>query len=249
MEKNIQKHSGKVLHPVIRVLAGFTALFMLLISIDKANELFGFIITITSLFVLLASIFSFIKGKISKFFGSCFGVMIGIISIHYLCTTSYDIWQGAPIQSIVDPILFTCTFGLFGVFYALETQFGFAEDKPLSDNISWYKVYFDDNHIYRDVIPPDYRSWRKGWKKISQEPWKDKISWVDIDQIFFVATDLYDSDEILFQMRDNDKHFLSIPVEAIGGNELWLEILNRKLFDEKLALEAMTSTGGIFPYH
>jgi len=37
-----------------------------------------------------------------------------------------------------------------------------------------------------------------------------------------------------------------IPTEAHGGPELWNEIIERGLFDAKLAIEAATSVGGVF---
>lgn len=236
-----QKSNEYGMHPAIRISAGITALFMLLMTIGKANDMFGFVIVLTSLFVLLAS---FTKGKVSQFFGSCFGAMLVLISIGYIGTTIKDIWLGESIWSIFNPIMFALIYGFLGLSYAINTKFGFALDEQISDMIDWYLVTFDENSIYRNVSPPSFRDWKKGFKKVTVNPWNDKINWADIERVCFYAGDWDQSDEIHLFVNETDIY--CIPTEANGSNELWYEIVARKLFDDKLAIEAMGATNQIF---
>jgi hypothetical protein len=53
------------------------------------------------------------------------------------------------------------------------------------------------------------------------------------------------SDGIYVFTRERPESYV-IPTEARGGGELWSEILRRKLFDATLAIEAASSTGGLY---
>jgi len=98
---------------------------------------------------------------------------------------------------------------------------------------NWFEVSWDEDYIYRKVSPP------------KKEAWNDKFKWSDIESICFSATDYMDSDDILFFTTERPESYV-VPTEAKGGNDLWYEVLNRKLFDSELAVKAATSPEGIF---
>ena len=107
-----------------------------------------------------------------------------------------------------------------------------------NDNLkleNWYFVKWDEDKIYRTVNPP--------FKK----PWNDFLNWKDIQSISFEANDLYESDCIYIFIKDRKESF-AIPTESNGGSDLWNEIIRRKLFDAELAIEAASSTGGLYTW-
>lgn len=91
----------------------------------------------------------------------------------------------------------------------------------------WYSVSFDDKCVYRDVRPP------------GEEVWTDQFEWKDIVRICFQSGDLYCSDDIYFFVNYREESYL-IPIEAKGGYELWGEVIERGLFDAKLAIKIAT---------
>jgi len=97
----------------------------------------------------------------------------------------------------------------------------------------WYNVSFDDKYVYRDVKPP------------GRDGWEDKFEWKDVIRVCFQAGDLYSSDEMYIFVKDREESYL-IPTEANGGSELWGEIIERELFDAKLAIEVATDADGGF---
>ena len=97
----------------------------------------------------------------------------------------------------------------------------------------WYTVTFDETAINLDVRPP------------AGTAWNDTIAWASITRVCFKAGDLYESDEIYLFTNLRPESWL-IPTEARGGSALWGEIIDRKLFDAELAIEAATSSGGIY---
>ena len=98
---------------------------------------------------------------------------------------------------------------------------------------SWFHVKFNNDRIYLNVNPP------------SSEGWQAEIPWKDIIRVCFKPGDLFESDEI-YIFTDKRPESYVIPTEAEGGSELWEEIIDRKVFDAKLAIEALTTTEGIF---
>ncbi len=194
----------------------------------------------------------FTKGKIAHFFGSCFALigMLGFLGLTVI--TAIEVFtaeHALPKIFVLLALLFTAPFVIFSsCFYLISRQFGFGEGDLLDidTDMNWYKINFDDEYIYLDVNPPPYRDWKKGFKKVYQEPWKSQIKWSDIGEVSFVAEDFDESDMIVLAYKDTDKDGEVIPTEAQGGSELWIEIINRGLFDDELAMEAMFSTSGVF---
>ncbi|MBD3255167.1 MAG: hypothetical protein GF383_08735 [Candidatus Lokiarchaeota archaeon] len=98
---------------------------------------------------------------------------------------------------------------------------------------AWFKVKFDEKSIYLDVRPPN------------REGWDAEIHWQDIVRICFVPGSLFEPDDIYIFIKQRPESFV-IPTEADGAANLWSQIINRGLFDAKLAIEAATSTEGLF---
>ena len=101
------------------------------------------------------------------------------------------------------------------------------------DISQWYVVNFDETEIVRDVSPPG----RAGFK--------DQLEWSAIERIVFEATEPIVSD-VLYLFSKHRPESYEIPMDATGADKLWYEILDRKLFDEDLAIEAAFSKGGLF---
>ena len=102
--------------------------------------------------------------------------------------------------------------------------------KPLDE---WFFVTFDDDQVHLRAEPP------------GSEPWSQSFRWDSIVRVCFKAEDMWVSDGIYVFTTERPESYV-IPTEANGGNELWGEILLRKLFDAALATEAIRSTGGLF---
>ncbi|HME55463.1 MAG TPA: hypothetical protein VKM55_24870 [Candidatus Lokiarchaeia archaeon] len=101
---------------------------------------------------------------------------------------------------------------------------------PLS---SWYHVRFDDDGITRDVHPSD------------QEPWTDFVPWDKIIRICFqTAEEFFESDELYIFTSERDESYL-IPMDADGALDLRNKILDKGLFDAKLAIKLASSSGKI----
>ena len=99
--------------------------------------------------------------------------------------------------------------------------------------IEWFTVTFDDQQVHLDVRPP------------GESPWQDAVAWADLIRICFKAEDFLVSDGLyLFSSQRPESY--AIPSEAIGGAELWGEILRRGLFDAELAIEAASAIEGLF---
>lgn len=100
---------------------------------------------------------------------------------------------------------------------------------------SWFSVSWDDTYIYRNVSPP------------SGDAWNDKFKWADIERICFEATDYMYSDDLYFFTTERAESYI-VPLEAKGGEALWHLVIEKKRFDAKLAIDAMTSVSGVFCY-
>src|SRR5438045_1037822 len=98
----------------------------------------------------------------------------------------------------------------------------------LMPSLDWFSVTFDDQTVVLSAAPP------------GRDPWTQQFHWNSIIRVCFAAEDLYQSDGIYIFTTQRPESY-AIPTEAIGGHELWSEILRRKLFDSKLAIEAAMS--------
>ncbi len=99
--------------------------------------------------------------------------------------------------------------------------------------IDWFAVTYDDEQVQLDVRPP------------GQEAWTDQFAWTDVHHVAFQAEDFLVSDGIYVFTHGRDNSY-AILAEAVGGSELWGEILRRGLFDAELAIEAASATEGLF---
>jgi hypothetical protein len=102
--------------------------------------------------------------------------------------------------------------------------------KPLNE---WFFVTFDEHAVHMRAEPPRKASWSQSFR------------WDSVVRICFKAEDLFVSDGIYVFTNERPESYV-IPTEAHGGGELWSEILRRKLFDAALAIEAASSTGGLY---
>ena len=103
----------------------------------------------------------------------------------------------------------------------------------MTDLTDWYRVYFDDLAVHRDVAPP------------GRDPWSDEFAWADIVRVCFKTGSLFESDELYIFTRKRDESYL-IPTEAGGGRELVDELIRRELFAAEMMLEAVTTEGKLF---
>lgn len=99
--------------------------------------------------------------------------------------------------------------------------------------MEWYIVEFDEEKIIQRVSPP------------GEESWTQELLWSDIIRVCFEQGEFLTSDSIYIFTNQRAESYI-IPTEAIGGPELWGEIINRDLFDADLAIKAATGEGGIY---
>ena len=98
---------------------------------------------------------------------------------------------------------------------------------------NWFVVSWDNEYIYRKVSPP------------GKEAWNDRFRWDEIERICFEATDYMYSDDIYFFTSQRPESYV-IPTESKGGHELWLWVIEKKLYDPELATKAALATHGMF---
>ncbi|MBW4613715.1 MAG: hypothetical protein KME21_10635 [Desmonostoc vinosum HA7617-LM4] len=105
----------------------------------------------------------------------------------------------------------------------------------MSSLCEWYAVGFDDSAIALQVNPPNGIAWQ------------ETIQWERIIRVCFQTGDWSESD-VIYIFTDERPESYVIPTEAQGGQALWYKILERKLFDAELAIEAATTTNELFCY-
>ena len=93
----------------------------------------------------------------------------------------------------------------------------------------WFKVEFDARVITISASPP------------GREAWCQKVRWDTVVRVCFEAEELLISDAIYLFTNLRPESYV-VPTEARGGAELWGEILDRRLFDAELAIEAAAAT-------
>ncbi len=96
-----------------------------------------------------------------------------------------------------------------------------------------YHVSFDEVYIYRNVDPPE------------GEGWNDKLRWEEIIRICYHPGDFLETDELYIFTNEREESYL-IPLEADGAPKLWGEIIERNLFDAKLAIELVSKSEGLY---
>lgn len=104
---------------------------------------------------------------------------------------------------------------------------------PPLKHIDWFNVTFDDDRVTIHASPP------------GRENWAAEFPWSTIVGVCFKAEDFLLSDGIYIFTTERPESYV-IPTEAIGGSELWGEILRRGLFDAELAITAACSSEGLF---
>jgi hypothetical protein len=98
---------------------------------------------------------------------------------------------------------------------------------------TWYHVSFNHEYIYRKVYPP------------GRQEWNDKLRWDNIIRVCYKLGDYLIPDELYLFTNKREESYL-IPFEADGAQKLWGEILEKKLFDAKLAIEILSKTEGVY---
>lgn len=100
--------------------------------------------------------------------------------------------------------------------------------------MDWYTVTTDADVVTLQVAP------RNG------EAWDAKFRFDDIVRVCFEAEGLYGSDRLYVFVRDREASYV-VPTAATGGAAFFGTLVERHLFDAKLAIEAATSgEGGLF---
>jgi hypothetical protein len=98
----------------------------------------------------------------------------------------------------------------------------------------WFHVQLSDHGIkVRKLLPP----------QIQQEY---EIEWKSLIRVVLkTAEDFLDNDELYLFTDERPESFV-IPMEADGALELMNQLIDRKLFDAELAIQAASSAGGLF---
>lgn len=105
-----------------------------------------------------------------------------------------------------------------------------GETKDISD---WHRVRFDDEQVFQEASPP------------GRKPWTDSFEWTDVTRVCLKTEDGSISEGLyVFTKRRIQSH--AIPMDAVGAEELWDEILKRGLFDANLAIDASEGIGQLF---
>lgn len=97
----------------------------------------------------------------------------------------------------------------------------------------WIKVLFDENEFVLKYENPEEDNWIK------------TFSWKDIVKICFKSYD-YGAPNFLYIFFEDNNYNCIIPIHENGGEDFWVEIKNRKLFNPKYAITADTS---VSQYH
>jgi len=94
----------------------------------------------------------------------------------------------------------------------------------------WFKVTFDSNTISLNVNPPGGEAWNKD------------IPFSHIIRVCFNAQGYLVQDELIIFSNEQPENCV-VPMEANGASDLFNELIERKLFDAKLAIEAAAGEG------
>ena len=97
----------------------------------------------------------------------------------------------------------------------------------------WFSAGFDDTGIALQVNPPGASAWQA------------TIAWERVTRVCFEAGDWFESDT-LYIFTDERPESYAIPIEADGGQALWVELLRRNLFDAGMAVAAAAATNELF---
>jgi hypothetical protein len=116
------------------------------------------------------------------------------------------------------------------VFSRVRAFLARSRPKPLNE---WFFVTFNDEGVHMQAEPP------------GKPAWSQEFAWNTVVRVCFKAEGMFVSDAIYLFTTDRPESYV-IPTEAHGGGELWSEVLRRKLFDATLAIEAASSTGGLY---
>ncbi len=98
----------------------------------------------------------------------------------------------------------------------------------MSNIPTFFFVSFDEESIHITISHSkgDKREWRVLWK--------------DIVRVCYRPFSYWSSDEIYLFVKDREESHV-IPTEALGGSELWGEIVRRGLFDADLAIKVLSN--------
>jgi len=97
----------------------------------------------------------------------------------------------------------------------------------------WFRVSFGEHSVYRHAAPP------------GQVEWRDEFAWGDVIRVCLEAQDFTGADSLYIFVRRRSESYV-IPLEAERGQEVFAELIRRKLFDAELAIRAASITEGLF---
>jgi len=100
--------------------------------------------------------------------------------------------------------------------------------KPVSD---WFVVTFDQQLVHLRATPPGRKAWSQDF------PW-DSIVRICFKPEFLASDGIY-----VYTSQRSESYV--IPADATGGEQLWREILRRRLFDDALAAKAVLSADAV----
>ncbi len=105
----------------------------------------------------------------------------------------------------------------------------------MADLLEWFSVRFDETTITLRID-----SEGSGARET-------RIAWERIIRVCFQAGDWIEPD-MIYIFTDERPESYAVPMEADGAQALWLEILDRKLFDAEMAIAAASSINELFCY-
>ena len=95
--------------------------------------------------------------------------------------------------------------------------------------MEWFVVTHDEARITLHVSPPH------------GEAWEATFAFDDIERVCFEAeSGMFGSDRLYIFVRGRE-HSYSVPTAAVGGAALFGTLIDKHLFDARLAIEAATS--------
>jgi len=97
-------------------------------------------------------------------------------------------------------------------------------------SMDWYIVVFDETGFTRRVAPP------------GGEAWTDSVTWDEIVRVCLEMEGLYGSDS-LFVFTATRPESYQMPLQAESVQALLSELIQRRLFDAQLAIDATLGEG------
>jgi hypothetical protein len=97
----------------------------------------------------------------------------------------------------------------------------------------WFVVEWDNEEVRISATPTGMKAWEQ------------KFLWGNVIRICYQVESFEVSDAIYIFTSKRPESYV-IPTEASGGSEFWNEILDRGLFDPRLAISIASAKEGIY---